>query len=353
MFKPVQPVAFSFELFGVKFSIFWYGILIALGIIVGVLLAMKRAKKLGYNADMIIDLCLIAVPLAVIFARLYYVIFFDWASYAKDPIRILYIWEGGLAIYGAIIGGALGVYIYTKWKKCSMTDFLDIAAPSLILAQAIGRWGNYFNQEAFGNAVDNVAVQNFPFACVYIERYHEVNGVQCLQPYHLATFFYESVWNLIIFAVLMLYWKKKRPTGTVFALYLVGYGVGRAIIESMRTDSLMLTDTIRVSEWLSIVLVIAGIIYLLYAYKKKIRYSGIVDYDQAAEVTGDEDDLAGISEDDDADDSEEEDSDDTEQQSDEAESNNEDADSEELSDVGEINGEDEPTNKENDEKTAE
>ncbi|MHB1315920.1 MAG: prolipoprotein diacylglyceryl transferase [Christensenellales bacterium] len=280
MFKPVESVAFRFELFGVQFSIYWYGILIALGILVGVWLAMKRAKKLGYNADMVIDLCLIAVPLAVIFARLYYVIFFDWAAYASDPIRILYIWEGGLAIYGAVIGGALGVFIYTKWKKVSMTDFLDIASPSLIFAQAVGRWGNYFNQEAFGNAVDSMAVQNFPFACVYIEKYHEVGGVQCLQPYHLATFFYESAWNFIVFAFLLLYWRKKRPTGTIFALYLIGYGIGRAVIEGLRTDSLMLAD-IRISQWLSVVFIIAGAFYLYYAYKKKIRFSGAAEYDQA------------------------------------------------------------------------
>ena len=290
MFKPVEPVAFSFKLFGVQFSIYWYGILIALGIVIGVYLAMKRAKKLGYNQDMIIDLCLIAVPLAVICARIYYVIF-EWESYASDPIRILYIWQGGLAIYGAVIGGILGLLIYSRWKKCSARDLMDIAAPSLILAQAIGRWGNYFNQEAFGNAVDNVAVQNFPFACVYIERYHEVGGVQCLQPYHLATFFYESAWNFIVFAVLMLYWRKKRRTGTVFALYLIGYGIGRAVIEGLRTDSLMLTDTIRISQLVSVVLIIVGIIYMIYANKKKIRYSGIIDESQTVPTQGNEEDL--------------------------------------------------------------
>lgn len=289
MFKPVNPVAFT--LFGR--SVYWYGVLIALAIVLAVLLTMWRFKKNGYNTDVIIDLALVLIPSAIIGARLYYVAF-EWEAYASNPISILYIWEGGLAIYGGIIGGVIATLIFCKVRKYKFGVFADAVAPGLALAQGIGRWGNYFNQEAFGIAVRDPDIINFPFLTVKIERTHYVNGVLCNAPYHLATFFYESVWDIAVFVVLMLYLRKKRPRGNAFALYMVLYGCGRAWIEGLRTDSLWLVDgVVRVSQALSIVIVIAGLAYFLWNNRKgrlgmgELDDSGLPPYVQEAAAVQD------------------------------------------------------------------
>lgn len=273
----INPVAFS--IFG--HDIRWYGIIIAIGLLLGILLAMHHAKREGQNPDSVLDLALIVVPIAVIFARIYYVVF-QWGAVYGPPYGVpdaygqvrsfwdvFAIWKGGLAIYGAVIGGLLGAWIYVKFvnKKIKLLPLLDILAPSLILGQAIGRWGNFVNQEAFGNAVANPSWQWFP-AAVYITNPQTLPAGQ--QPgWFMATFFYESMWNFIIFAFLYFYFKnsKSRKTGNVFWFYLLLYGFGRLIIEGLRTDSLMLGD-MRISQWLSGLLVIASACILLMPFVK-------------------------------------------------------------------------------------
>lgn len=220
--------------------------------------------------------------MAIIGARVYYVAF-EWESYAGDFLSIIAIWKGGLAIFGGVIGAVIGAIIFCKWRKVKLGDVLDIGAAPLILGQAIGRWGNFVNQEAFGAAVTDVSKQWFPLS-VYIDKVHSVFNPDtavweiCTQPWHQATFFYESMWNLLVFVILMLLRKKTKSRGSVFALYLVLYGAGRAVIEGMRTDSLwLIPGVVRVSQALSIALVILGAAYLIFRRIKPLApfaYSG-------------------------------------------------------------------------------
>lgn len=200
MFCP-DPVAFT--IFGR--DIYWYGILISLSVVLAVIMVYREAKREGLDADCMLDYALLTVPIAIVCARIYYVIF-EWDQYAADPIRALYIWEGGIAIYGAVIGGVIATLIFSRWKKISFWKLADLVAPGLVLGQAIGRWGNFFNQEAFGGLVTDPAWQYFPYA-VYIERLGE---------WHQATFFYESVACFLIFIFLMIYRRKAktRPRAT-------------------------------------------------------------------------------------------------------------------------------------------
>ncbi len=239
------------RLFGV---ISVYGLLIACGMALSVFLCSKQEKRLGLPKDLTYDLALWVIPAGVIGARLYYVAF-QWDMYRNNPLSILYIWEGGLAIYGGVIGGALAVFAFSKIKKAPFGKLADMIAPALILSQAIGRWGNFFNGEAYGRLIENPALQWFPLAV-------NVGG-----EWHMATFFYESVWDFIGFWVLWLNRKKTTASGNLFLLYLVWYGLGRAFIESLRTDSLML-GPLRVSQVLSVLLCIGAAIALVYRKQK-------------------------------------------------------------------------------------
>ncbi len=228
-----------------------YGVLIALAIGLGVFLCSRQEKRLGMPRDLTLDFALCAIPAAVVGARLYYVIF-QWPAFKDNPVSILYVWEGGLAIYGAVIGGAIAALIFTKVKKVSFGLLADMVAPSLILGQAIGRWGNFVNQEAYGQLIENPSYQFFPLA-VYIEAVGE---------WHMATFFYESLWNFIGFWILWLNRKKVTAPGNLFLGYLCWYGLGRTIIEGWRTDSLM-WGPVRVSQALSAALCIGAAIALI------------------------------------------------------------------------------------------
>lgn len=256
------------DLFGTGIDIHWYGVIIACGLLLGVILGVLEAKRRGYRAEMVLDFMLIAIPICIICARLYYVVF-EWQHYAANPISILYIWNGGLAIYGAVIGGVIAAFIFFSWTRVRVGTMLDVAAPSLIIAQAIGRWGNFVNQEAYGNLITNPKWQWFP-AAVQIEA----QGNQWFQ----ATFFYESAWNVIVFIVLMLTRKKVKVRGGVFALYLAGYGLGRLFIEGLRSDSLY-WGPFRVSQVLSAVLIIAAVLYLVIMSRRKQvpEYKGVYD----------------------------------------------------------------------------
>lgn len=231
-----------------------YGLLIAAGVALAVFLCSRREKEMGLPKDISLDVALWAVPFGVIGARIYYVVF-QWEMYRDDPIRALYIWEGGLAIYGAVIGGAAGVWLLARRKKVPFLRLTDLVAPSLILAQAIGRWGNFFNGEAYGYIVENPVLHFFPVA------------VQVAGEWHMATFFYESLWDLIGFALLWRMRNRMGRDGNLFLLYLLWYGFGRAAIEGLRTDSLML-GSLRVSQVLSLALCVIAAV-LLYVRRRK------------------------------------------------------------------------------------
>ncbi|MGI6686887.1 MAG: prolipoprotein diacylglyceryl transferase [Christensenellales bacterium] len=233
-----------------------YGLMIALGVAAAIFYITRQEQAQGLPKDTGVDMALYAVPLAVAASRLYYVAF-TWDSYKDDLTRILRVWEGGLAIYGAIIGGAIGVWLLSRRKKLPFWALADLVAPGLILGQAIGRWGNFFNGEAYGYQVTDPALQFFPVAVF-------VDGA-----WHMATFFYESVWNLMGYVFLHLNRKRflKSGRGVMFAWYLIWYGLGRAVIEGWRTDSLM-WGTWRVSQVLSVLLVLAAGLWLMWRRKR-------------------------------------------------------------------------------------
>jgi len=240
------------KLFGV---ISVYGLLIALGILLAVILCQYESKRRSLPQDTGIDMALWAVPFGVIGARIYYVLF-RLDVYLADPLSALAFWQGGLAIYGGVIGGALGLYLLSRRSRLPFRTLLDVVAPVLILAQAIGRWGNFFNGEAYGAVIKNTALQFFPIAVF-------TDGA-----WHMATFFYESCWDLAGFAVLWRYRLRTSRPGNVFLMYLMFYGAGRAVIEGLRTDSLML-GSIRVSQLLSVVLCVAAAYLLTRKSKEK------------------------------------------------------------------------------------
>ena len=251
----MQISSTGFEFFGL--SVRWYGLMVALGIGLGIALAMRREQRLGLPKDTVVDLALCGVPAAIVGARLYYVIF-SWDLYAANPISALYIWEGGLAIYGGILGGLLAGWIYAKVKKLNFLTLADLAAPSFALGQAVGRWGNFFNQEAYGVAVRAESMKRFPIA-VYIRA----DGL-----WHYATFFYESAWCALI-VVFLLFGERKgwfRHPGDTFFTYVLLYAIERALVEGLRTDSLY-WGPVRVSQALSVCAAIACATILIYRSK--------------------------------------------------------------------------------------
>lgn len=245
----MNPVAF--EIFGIP--VMWYGILITTGILVGTYLAIRESRRISFNEDKLIDLLIFAIPSAIIGARLYYVIF-TWDFYKNDLSQILNVRGGGLAIHGAIIGAVASALIYCKIRKVNFWTVADITAPSLILGQAIGRWGNYINQEAHGGPT------NLPWGII-------VNGVK-VHP----TFLYESLWNFGVFIFLMWYKKKSNVKGELFLLYIALYSFARFLIEGLRTDSLMLGN-FRVAQIISAIIIFCSLSFL---YLKKRRENDIV-----------------------------------------------------------------------------
>ncbi len=273
----INPDRVAFSVFGR--DIYWYGVLMALGIVIAVLLAMREAKRKQLNEDTVLDLCLVIIPCGVVGARLYYVLF-ELDQYLADPIRMLYIWEGGLAIFGAVIGGLIGMLIYAHKKKLRFLKLSDLIAPGLVLAQAIGRWGNFFNQEAFGLPVTNPDLLWFPMS-VKIDTpwnggFHTFNGVPCSEPYHLATFFYESFWCVLVFLFLWFILRKRtKHDGDVFIWYVMLYSFERMLVEGLRGDSLWLIEgAVRVSQLLSALLFLAALGFLLVRHfkEKKLGY---------------------------------------------------------------------------------
>ena len=273
----INPDRVAFSVFGR--DIYWYGVLMAVGIVIAVLLAMREAKRKQMNEDTVLDLCLVIIPCGVVGARLYYVLF-ELDQYLADPIRMLYIWEGGLAIFGAVIGGLIGMLIYAHKKKLRFLKLADLIAPGLVLAQAIGRWGNFFNQEAFGLPVTNPDVLWFPMSVKidppWTGGFHTFNGIPCSEPYHLATFFYESLWCVLVFLFLWFILRKRtKHDGDVFIWYVMLYSFERMFVEGLRGDSLWLIEgAIRVSQLLSALLFLAALGFLLvrHSKEKKLGY---------------------------------------------------------------------------------
>lgn len=255
----IDPIAFQLGPLQVR----WYGIIIAAAIYLAATLADREATKKGFRKDFIIDLVFWAIPIAFVGARLYYVIF-EWRSYIGNPIDIIKIWEGGIAIYGGLIAGAATTYWFCKREGVSFILLLDILAPVVLLAQAIGRWGNFTNQEAHGAEVTRQFLENLHLPTFIIDQMN-INGV-----YYHPTFLYESLWSLI--GVCLLLWlRRKAPVrvGEIAASYLIWYGCGRFVIEGMRTDSLWLFGVIRISQLLSVVLVVAAIVFIIWRRRQQ------------------------------------------------------------------------------------
>ena len=231
-------------------SIRFYGIVIAVGLLLAVIYGLKRSKQFGLKEDDILDGVLGIVPFAIICARLYYCVF-SWKSFASDPIRILYIWEGGLAIYGGVIGAALGVVVFCLIKKVRLGAVLDIVALGFLIGQSLGRWGNFFNREAFGAATESF---------LRMGLFNKYTGQY--EFYH-PTFLYESLWNAAGFVLLHCLSKKRRYDGQIALGYVAWYGLGRAMIEGLRVDSLY-WGPFRVSQVLAAVSCVAAVAVLLW-----------------------------------------------------------------------------------------
>lgn len=243
------------KILGFGKDIYWYGIIIAVGFLLAVVYGLRRAKDFGLNDDNILDMLFVAVPTAIICARLYYCIF-EWKHFSHDPISVLYIWEGGLAIYGGVIGAVVSVLIFSKIKKMPFGIYGDVGGLGLLIGQMIGRWGNFINREAHGSVTNS-------FFKMGLET---IDGVV----YYHPTFLYESVWNLVGFIALHFYSKRRKFDGEIFLLYIAWYGLGRSWIEGLRTDSLYFFGTgIRTSQLLAILSLVAALVVLVYMYVVK------------------------------------------------------------------------------------
>ncbi|OIK16378.1 prolipoprotein diacylglyceryl transferase [Bacillus sp. MUM 116] len=255
--QPLNPIAFTLG----PIQVHWYGIIIGSGLALALFLAIREGNRRGLPKDTFADLMLWAIPIAIISARIYYVIF-EWKYYAQHPSEIPAIWNGGIAIHGALIGSVITTYVFAKKRGISFWKITDIAAPSLILGQAIGRWGNFMNQEAHGREVSRSFLESLHLPDFIINQMY-ING-----SYYHPTFLYESVWDFIGFILLMLLRRVNLRRGELFLSYVIWYSIGRFFVEGMRTDSLMLTSTLRMAQMISIVLVIGALVILLIRRKK-------------------------------------------------------------------------------------
>ncbi|HZW48854.1 MAG TPA: prolipoprotein diacylglyceryl transferase [Bacillota bacterium] len=243
---PSSPYLFQSDYFSIR----WYGVLIALGIAIALFVGLRQARRSGLNEEYMLDAVLLGIPIGVLGARIYYVLF-HWDYYGIHLNEIIRIWEGGLAIHGGIIAGIVAAYFYFRYRKTNILPYLDLAMPCMALAQAIGRWGNWFNQEAFGS------ITTLPWGML-------IDG-----EYRHPTFLYESIWDILLFVFLYaLLRKKKQQNGVVTAWYLILYSVGRFWIEQLRTDSEWL-GPFKAAQVFSVIMIILGILILLWVKKQK------------------------------------------------------------------------------------
>ncbi|EEO0604784.1 prolipoprotein diacylglyceryl transferase [Listeria monocytogenes] len=254
--QPLDPVAIQIGSISVK----WYGVIIASAVVIALLLALSEANKRKMDKEIIVDLLIWAIPISIISARIYYVIF-EWDFYKNNLGEIVKIWHGGIAIYGALIGAVLTAIIFSRIKKISFWQLADVVAPSLIIAQAIGRWGNFMNQEAHGAETTRSFLESLHLPDFIINQMY-IDGA-----YYQPTFLYESLWNVLGFIVLLIIRRTKIRRGELFLGYVIWYSFGRFFIEGMRTDSLMWGD-FRVSQVLSLLLIVLSIGIVIYRRMK-------------------------------------------------------------------------------------
>ncbi|HAO6031514.1 prolipoprotein diacylglyceryl transferase [Listeria monocytogenes] len=250
--QPLDPVAIQIGSISVK----WYGVIIASAVVIALLLALSEANKRKMDKEFIVDLLIWAIPISIISARIYYVIF-EWDFYKNNLGEIVKIWHGGIAIYGALIGAVLTAIIFSRIKKISFWQLADVVAPSLIIAQAIGRWGNFMNQEAHGAETTRSFLESLHLPDFIINQMY-IDGA-----YYQPTFLYESLWNVLGFVILLIIRRTKIRRGELFLGYVIWYSFGRFFIEGMRTDSLMWGD-FRVSQALSLLLIVLSIGIIIY-----------------------------------------------------------------------------------------
>ncbi|MDN6671855.1 MAG: prolipoprotein diacylglyceryl transferase [Staphylococcus equorum] len=254
----INPIALELG----PISVRWYGIIIAVGILLGYFIAQEGVKRIGFDKDTLVDIIFWSAIFGFIVARLYFVIF-QWPYYIQNPIEIPMIWHGGIAIHGGLIGGFVTGIIICKQKNINPFQIGDVIAPSMILGQGIGRWGNFMNHEAHGGPVSRTFLENLDIPDFIINNMY-ING-----KYYQPTFLYESIWDILGFVILILLRKHLR-IGDTFCLYLIWYSIGRFFVEGMRTDSLMLTSDIRVAQLMSIILIIVGIVIMII---RRVKYN--------------------------------------------------------------------------------
>lgn len=259
------------------FSIAYYGIIIGIGMLTGIWMAQNDAKRRGQDPDMYLDFALYGIIFAIIGARLYYVIF-EWDMYKDNLLQIFNLRAGGLAIYGGVIGAVLTLIVFTRKRKVSFFSMADSGVLGLITGQIIGRWGNFFNCEAFGGYTDSLLAMRIKRSLVnenmlngdVLNHLIVENGVEYIQVH--PTFLYESLWNLGLLMFMLWYRKRKKFDGEMLWIYLAGYGLGRFWIEGLRTDQLILFGTgIAVSQGLSLILVLASVGVLIYHYRRLFK----------------------------------------------------------------------------------
>ncbi len=278
---PANYSAISFPSFGIEvnpgrsislgpLTIHYYGLIIAIGLVLAVFYACKRSKEFGLKEDDILDGVLWVTPFAIICARIYYCAF-SWQEYAANPISVLYIWNGGIAIYGGVLGAVVGMAVFCKIKKMKFTTVLDLILLSFLIGQSIGRWGNFFNREAFGAATDSLF------------RMGLLNRVTETWEYYHPTFLYESVWNACGFVLLHFLSKKRKYDGQIALGYAAWYGLGRSFIEGLRVDSLW-WGPFRVSQVLAVVTCLAAVSIL---FRQSFRHHNKENLyvNQIAEIT--------------------------------------------------------------------
>ena len=262
----------NISIFG--FSIAYYGIVIVTGMMIAIWIAQREAKRTGQNPEQYLDLAMIGIAAGILGARIYYVIF-AWDYYKDDLLSIFNIRQGGLAIYGGIIGACIAVVIYSRKKKQNFGLLRDTASMSIVVGQIMGRWGNFFNREAFGDYTNNLFAMQLPVSAVRANEITQkmwdhvvtVNGVEYIQVH--PTFLYESLWNVSVLLFLFWFRKRKKFNGEVFLMYLIGYGLGRIWVEGLRTDQLLLPVVgLPVSQLLSGCLVVGCTILVVWKRKK-------------------------------------------------------------------------------------
>lgn len=254
--EPLNPVFLEFG----PFTIYWYGVLIGLGVLFGYFLASREAVRRGMPKDTFADLLLFAIPIAIISARIYYVIF-RWEQFADNPVDVFKIWEGGIAIHGALIGAVLTGYWFAKRHNLSFWQLTDVAAPSLLLGQAIGRWGNFMNQEVYGGEVTREFLEG-----LYLPEFI-INQMYIGGTYYHPAFLYESIWNIIGVVLLLSLRRVNLKQGEIFFTYVIWYSVGRFFIEGIRLDYL-LVGGLKTAQILSVILVIGAVAMMIYRRQK-------------------------------------------------------------------------------------